>query len=451
MWREYQFAVSGVGGKTETGNKGNQMTTVKLEYDGKTVELPVLEATTGERAIDISELRAKTGLTTLDAGFGNTASCISTITYVNGEKGVLRYRGIPIETVAEKMTFIETAWLLIYGRLPTQSELRAFSVRLTNNELLHEGLLHHFDAFPPNGQPMSILSAVVNSLICYSPEIMDTANEEAMRNAVAAIISKVRTIAAFSYRKAMGLPFIYPDPVRSYCDNFLHMMFSLPNRPHQPTPEAVKALNLFLMLHADHEQNCSTSTVRIVGSAETNLFSSVSAGICALWGKLHGGANVAVAEMLRHLVDDGESTADFIERVKRKEVRLMGFGHRVYKTFDPRAKVLKRAVFDLLNAEKVRDPLIDKALELEQAALADDYFKERNLYPNVDFYSGMILRALKIPLNMYTVMFAIGRIPGWIAHWVEGNQGVRRLARPRQLYQGEVETPFVPLDLRNGL
>lgn len=427
------------------------MTTVKLEYDGKTVELPVLEATTGERAIDISELRAKTGLTTLDAGFGNTASCISTITYVNGEKGVLRYRGIPIETVAEKMTFIETAWLLIYGRLPTQSELRAFSVRLTNNELLHEGLLHHFDAFPPNGQPMSILSAVVNSLICYSPEIMDTANEEAMRNAVAAIISKVRTIAAFSYRKAMGLPFIYPDPVRSYCDNFLHMMFSLPNRPHQPTPEAVKALNLFLMLHADHEQNCSTSTVRIVGSAETNLFSSVSAGICALWGKLHGGANVAVAEMLRHLVDDGESTADFIERVKRKEVRLMGFGHRVYKTFDPRAKVLKRAVFDLLNAEKVNDPLIDKALELEQAALADDYFKERNLYPNVDFYSGMILRALKIPLNMYTVMFAIGRIPGWIAHWVEGNQGVRRLARPRQLYQGEVETPFVPLDLRNGL
>ena len=427
------------------------MTTVKLEYDGKTVELPVLEATTGERAIDISELRAKTGLTTLDAGFGNTASCISTITYVNGEKGVLRYRGIPIETVAEKMTFIETAWLLIYGRLPTQSELRAFSVRLTNNELLHEGLLHHFVAFPPNGQPMSILSAVVNSLICYSPEIMDTANEEAMRNAVAAIISKVRTIAAFSYRKAMGLPFIYPDPVRSYCDNFLHMMFSLPNRPHQPTPEAVKALNLFLMLHADHEQNCSTSTVRIVGSAETNLFSSVSAGICALWGKLHGGANVAVAEMLRHLVDDGESTADFIERVKRKEVRLMGFGHRVYKTFDPRAKVLKRAVFDLLNAEKVRDPLIDKALELEQAALADDYFKERNLYPNVDFYSGMILRALKIPLNMYTVMFAIGRIPGWIAHWVEGNQGVRRLARPRQLYQGEVETPFVPLDLRNGL
>ena len=427
------------------------MTTVKLEYDGKTVELPLLEATTGERAIDISELRAKTGLTTLDAGFGNTASCVSTITYVNGEKGILRYRGIPIETVAEKMTFIETAWLLIYGRLPTQSELRAFSVRLTNNELLHEGLLHHFDAFPPNGQPMSILSAVVNSLICYSPEIMDTANEEAMRNAVAAIISKVRTIAAFSYRKAMGLPFIYPDPVRSYCDNFLHMMFSLPNRPHQPTPEAVKALNLFLMLHADHEQNCSTSTVRIVGSAETNLFSSVSAGICALWGKLHGGANVAVAEMLRHLVDGGEITADFIERVKRKEVRLMGFGHRVYKTFDPRAKVLKRAVFDLLDAEKVRDPLIDKALELEQAALADDYFKERNLYPNVDFYSGMILRALKIPLNMYTVMFAIGRIPGWIAHWAEGNQGVRRLARPRQLYQGAVETPFVPLDLRNGL
>ena len=315
--------------------------TVKLEYDGKELELPVLYSTTGEGCIDISELRAKTGLTTLDPGFGNTAACVSKITYVNGEKGILRYRGNPIETVAEKMTFVETAWLLIYGRLPTMAEMKTFSTRLTNNELLHEGLLHHFDAIPPNGQPMSILSAVVNSLICYSPEIMDTTDEEAMRNAVAAIISKVRTIAAFSYRKDMGLPIVYPDPARSYCENFLHMMFSIPHRPHQPTPEAVKALNLFLMLHADHEQNCSTSPVRIVGSAETNLLSSVASGICALWGMLHGGANVDVFEMLSRLAKGDEDIASFIKRVKKKQVRLMGFGHRVYKTFDPRAKILK--------------------------------------------------------------------------------------------------------------
>ncbi len=423
--------------------------TVRLEYGGGTVELPVLCSATGEMCVDITELRAKTGLTTFDPGLGNTASCASKITYVNGERGILRYRGIPIETVAEKMTFVETAWLLIYGRLPTKAEMKAFSARLTNNELLHEGLLHHFDAFPPNGQPMSILSAVVNSLICYSPEIMETADEEAMRNAVAAIISKVRTIAAFSYRKAMGLPFVYPDPARSYCDNFLHMMFSIPHKPHQPTPEAVRALNLFLTLHADHEQNCSTSTVRIVGSAETNLFSSVASGICALWGKLHGGANVAVFEMLSRLAKGDESVEDFIERVKQKRTRLMGFGHRVYKTFDPRAKILKKAVFDLIGSERIEnDPLIDIALKLENAALNDDYFKERHLYPNVDFYSGMILRALRIPLNMYTVMFAIGRIPGWIAHWREGNEGAPRLTRPRQLYTGAVETPFVPIELR---
>jgi len=424
-------------------------TTVKLLYDGKEYELPVLYSTTGEGCIDISKLRAETGLTTLDPGFGNTASCVSKITYVNGEKGILRYRGIPIETVAEKMTFVETAWLLIYGRLPTMAEMKKFSARLTNNELLHEGLLHHFDAFPPNGQPMSILSAVVNSLICYSPEIMDTNDEEAMRNAVAAIISKVRTIAAFSYRKAMGLPFVYPDPARSYCDNFLHMMFSIPHKPYQPTQEAVKALNLFLILHADHEQNCSTSTVRIVGSAETNLFSSVASGICALWGKLHGGANVAVFEMLSRLAKGEETADEFIKRVKRKEARLMGFGHRVYKTFDPRAKILKKAVFDLLETERISDPLIEMALKLEEKALNDNYFKERDLYPNVDFYSGMILRALKIPLNMYTVMFAIGRMPGWIAHWRENNEDLRRLARPRQLYLGPAETSFVPLELRH--
>ncbi|MGN0903899.1 MAG: citrate synthase [Alphaproteobacteria bacterium] len=424
--------------------------TVKLVIEGREVELPVLEATTGEKSIDISKLRAQTGYTVLDPGFGNTCACESRITYVNGEKGILLYRGLPIETVAEKMTFIETAWMLIYGRLPTMAELKQFSALLTENELLHEGLLHHFEAFPPNGQPMSILSAVVNSLVCYSPELLECHNEEDLRHSVAAIMSKVRTIAAFSYRKAMGLPFVYPDPARSYCSNFLHMMFSIPNRPYQPTEEAVKALNLFLILHADHEQNCSTSTVRIVGSAQTNLFSSVASGICALWGKLHGGANVAVFEMLQRLAKGDETIPEFIERVKRKEARLMGFGHRVYKTFDPRAKILKKAVFNLLEVQKQDDPLIDIALQLEEVALQDDYFRERNLYPNVDFYSGMILRALRIPLNMFTVMFAIGRIPGWIAHWREGNEGVSRLVRPRQIYRGAVSVPFVPRDLRTG-
>lgn len=426
--------------------------TVKFEFEGKNVELPVVTATTGERSIDISRLRAETGYTVLDPGFGNTCSCESKITYVNGEKGVLLYRGLPIETVAEKMTFVETAWMLIYGRLPTTAELKRFSGLLTESELLHEGLLHHFEAFPPNGQPMSILSAVVNSLVCYSPEILENRSEAEFNNSVAAIISKARTIAAFSYRKAMGLPFVYPDPARSYCSNFLHMMFSLPYRPHQPTEEAVKALNLFLILHADHEQNCSTSTVRIVGSAQTNLFSSVASGICALWGKLHGGANVAVFEMLQHLAKGEETIPEFIKRVKRREVRLMGFGHRVYKTFDPRAKILKKAVADLLEKENAneRDPLLDIARELEDIALNDSYFRERNLYPNVDFYSGMILRALKIPLNMFTVMFAIGRIPGWIAHWKEGNEGGTRLVRPRQVYTGAVDTPFVARDLRSG-
>ena len=422
--------------------------TVRLILDGKTVELPVVRATTGEKSIDISALREQTGYTVFDPGFGNTCSCESAITYVNGEKGILKYRGIPIEQIAENMTFVETAYLLIYGHLPSKAEMKANFELLTENELLPEGLLHHFDAFPPGGQPMSILSAVVNSLVCYSPEIMNSSDEETFRNSVAAIISKVRTIAAFSYRKTMGLPFVYPDPARSYCDNFLHMMFSIPNRPFQPSEEAVRALNLFLLLHADHEQNCSTSTVRIVGSAQTNLFSSVAAGICALWGKLHGGANVAVVDMLTHLKNSGESVPDFIERVKRREVRLMGFGHRVYKTFDPRAKILKKAVFDLLAAEKISDSLLDVAKELEAAALSDDYFKGRHLYPNVDFYSGMLLRALHIPLNMFTVMFAIGRVPGWIAHWAENAQNNPKLVRPRQVYVGPVDAPYVPRDLR---
>ena len=418
--------------------------------DNRRIELPVREATTGEKSIDITALRSATGYTVFDPGFGNTCSCESKITYVDGEKGILRYRGIPIEEIAENMTFVETAYLLIYGHLPTKAEMKANFELLTEHELLHEGLLHHFDAFPPNGQPMSILSAVVNSLVCYSPEIMNSYNEETFRNSVAAIISKVRTSAAFSYRKTMGLPFVYPDPARSYCDNFLHMMFSLPYKPYQPSLTAVRALNLFLLLHADHEQNCSTSTVRIVGSAQTNLFSSVAAGICALWGKLHGGANVAVFEMLQRLSNGEESIPQFIERVKRKEVRLMGFGHRVYKTFDPRAKILKKTVFELLETENISDPLLDVARELEEIALNDDYFKERHLYPNVDFYSGMILRALRIPLNMFTVMFAIGRIPGWIAHWAEGARNNQKLVRPRQIYTGDVTAPFIPRDLRRN-
>jgi citrate synthase len=423
--------------------------TAILTYGDKTFELPVLVGSEGEVGIDITSLQKDTGLLTFDPGYANTGSCQSAITFVDGEKGILRYRGIPIEQLAERSSFIETAMLLIFGKLPTAEERTAFRTQLSEHELLHEGLLHHFDGFPPGGQPMAILSAVINSLGNYHPELLQIQSMDEFTLAVAKLISKVRTIAAFSYRKSLGLPFMYPDPNLSYCRNFLHMMFSLPNRDYEPVQAAVSALSLFLVVHADHEQNCSCSTVRMVGSTQANLFASVSSGICALWGRLHGGANAAVIEMLVRIRDKNLRIKTFLEQVKRKEVRLMGFGHRVYKNFDPRARVLKKAAHDLLLETGIKDPLMELARELEEAALSDDYFKSRRLYPNVDFYSGIILRALGIPVNMFPVMFAIGRMPGWIAHWREESlDPATRVHRPRQLYVGPPQRPYVPLEDR---
>lgn len=423
--------------------------TATLTYGDKTLELPVLVGSEGEVGIDVTSLEKDMGLLTFDPGYANTGSCQSGITFVDGEKGILRYRGLPIEQLAEKSSFIETAMLLIFDKLPTAEERTAFRALLSDHELLHEGLLHHFDGFPPGGQPMAILSAVINSLGNYHPELLEIQSMDEFTMAVAKLISKVRTIAAFSYRKSLGLPFMYPDPNLSYCRNFLHMMFSVPNRDYEATAQAVSALSLFLVVHADHEQNCSCSTVRMVGSTQANLFASVSSGICALWGRLHGGANAAVIEMLEQILSGRHKVKTFLEMVKRKETRLMGFGHRVYKNFDPRARVLKKAAHDLVFQSGIHDPLMDIALELEETALSDEYFQCRKLYPNVDFYSGIILRALGIPVNMFPVMFAIGRLPGWIAHWREENRDpTTRIHRPRQIYTGPARRPYVPLDQR---
>jgi citrate synthase len=424
--------------------------TAQLTIDGKTLELPVVVGSEGEVGIDISDLRAKTGAITLDPGYGNTGACNSTITFIDGEKGILRYRGIPIEQLAESSTFIETAELLIFGRLPNQSEKTRFSERLTKNARLHEAFRHHFEAFPVNAPPMAMLSAMINSLVCFHPELMQLDDEEKFEEAAARLISKVRTIAAYSYRKSLGLPYIYPDPKLRYVQNFLHMMFSEPYEQHIASPEVVKALNQILLLHADHEQNCSTSTVRMVGSSQANMFSSIAAGVNALWGPLHGGANVAVLEMLDEIHKGGMSAEDYLRLAKDKTsgVRLMGFGHRVYKNFDPRAKILKEACDKVLAQLKVSDPLLDIARKLEELALKDSYFVDRKLYPNVDFYSGIIMKAIGLPVNMFTVMFAIGRMPGWIAQWREQRSEGSRIARPRQIYTGKTITNFVPVELR---
>jgi len=424
--------------------------TAQLILDGKTYELPIIEGTIGDRGIDITRLRAETGCITYDPGYVNTGPCKSAITFVDGEQGILRYRGYPIEQIAERGSFTETAWLLIFGELPTRDQLSRFSAALCAEELLHEDVKHHFEGFPPNGHPMAMLSAVINSLGCYHPDLLEIESRGEFYLAASKIISKVRTIAAFSYRKSMGLPFMYPNPALSYCRNFLHMMYSIPHKHFDPSPEAVRALSLFLTLHADHEQNCSTSTVRMVGSSQANLFASVSAGICALWGRLHGGANAGVMEMLEQIKSGKHTAKEVVELVKEKKFRLMGFGHRVYKNFDPRAKILKKAAHELLLKTGARDDLMSIALDLEQTALADDYFIERQLYPNVDFYSGMILRTLGIPVQMYPVMFAIGRMPGWIAHWYEEHQENKsKIHRPRQVYVGHPLRDYVPIDERS--
>lgn len=421
--------------------------TATLTIDGNTYEFPIVTGTEGERAIDISKLRSQTGLITLDDGYGNTGSCESAITFIDGEKGILRYRGVPIEDLAERSSFIETAELLIFGELPDSDQREEFRVLLSENAALHRDIRKHFDGFPVTAHPMAVLSAMINAIQAYDLPEIDIADDASFRRAAARLISKTRTIAAASYKNHVGQPIAYPRPDLSYAANFLHMMFSLPYRDFEPTPEMTHALNMFLVLHADHEQNCSTSTVRMAASGGANLYTSVSAGVTALWGPLHGGANMAVLDMLEAIHSDGIPPERFLERAKDRSsgVRLMGFGHRVYRNFDPRAKILKAAAHDLLESMEIKDPLLDIALEVEQKALADDYFRERRLYPNVDFYSGIILRALGIPSDMFTVLFAIGRTPGWIAHWKEIHDTPgQRIHRPRQLYVGNQLTQWLP-------
>lgn len=422
-----------------------------LIIDDKKYEFPIITGSEGEVAIDISDLRAKTGAITLDPGFGNTGACTSAITFIDGDKGILRYRGIPIEQLAESSTFIESAQLLIFGKLPTASEKIRFSERLTRNAPLHEAFKHHFEAFPSNAPPMAMLGAMINSLACFHSHLLTLESEEMFEEVTARLISKVRTIAAYSYRMSRGQPYIYPDPKLHYVPNFLHMMFSQPYEQYIASPEVTKALNLVLLLHADHEQNCSTSTVRAVGSSQANLFSSVAAGVNALWGPLHGGANVAVLDMLEKIHTGGMTAEQYIKLAKDKTsgVRLMGFGHRIYKNFDPRAKILKASCEKVLAELKVSDPLLDIAQKLEELALKDSYFVDRKLYPNVDFYSGIIMKAIGLPVNMFTVMFAIGRMPGWIAQWKEQfHDPANRIMRPRQVYVGNTIQDFVPLEQR---
>lgn len=422
-----------------------------LSLMGKTYELPVVIGSEGEVGIDISELRNISGAITLDDGYGNTGSCQSAITFIDGEKGILRYRGYPIEELAVQSTFAETAYLLVFGELPTQPQLSEFRRLLGEHEFIHEDLRHHFEGFPPNAHPMAILSAMINAMGAYQPALLEAEDDGRFVDAVARLMSKVRTIAAASYKKSLGQPMIYPRYDLQYVPNFLHMMFSKPNHPYEPIPEVVSALRQILILHADHEQNCSTSTVRMVGSSQANLYASVAAGVCALWGPLHGGANQAVVQMLEQIRASKESVSAYIGKVKDKstKIRLMGFGHRVYKNYDPRARILKAACDGVLNKLGIQNPLLDIARELEEAALADSYFVERKLYPNVDFYSGIILRAVGIPTNMFPVMFAIGRMPGWIAHWRENSLGSNaRIHRPRQIYTGPRERSYVPLNQR---
>ena len=423
-----------------------------LTIGEQSLDLPVILGTEGEKGLDVRSLRDKTGYLTYDDGYANTGSCRSEITFIDGEKGILRHRGYRIEDLARESIFLETSYLVIYGELPTSKQLSKFRGRIASSAAVHEGMRHFFEGFPHNSHPMAILSAMLNSLGCYYPEMTSHKRAQDLEYfdwAAALLISKVRTLAAMSYRTKRGLPFVYPRWDLRYAANFLHMMFSEPYRDYNPKPEISDALDLILLLHADHEQNCSTSTVRMVASSGANLFASVAAGVCALWGPLHGGANAAVVEMLeqiRHSGDDGRKT---VEAVKKGEMRLMGFGHRVYKNYDPRARILGETAKRVLAAMGTRDPLLDIAMHLEEVALQDDYFVSRKLYPNVDFYSGIILRAIGIPVDMFPVMFAIGRMPGWIANWREvATDPKMKIHRPRQIYTGATERDYVVIEDR---
>ena len=415
-------------------------------------EFPIIDGTEGEKALDTRTLRSKSGCITFDEGYGNTGSCLSDITFIDGEKGILRHRGYPIEQLAENSTFLETSYLAIYGELPTSEQLQQFRLKVQAHASIHTGMHHHFEGFPSGAHPMAILSSMLNSLGAYYPEMSSNNREQDLAHfdeTAALLISKVRTIAAMTYRQKQGLPYVFPDCKRRYADNFLHMMFSEPYNNYEDHSGASEALDLFLLLHADHEQNCSTSTVRMVASGGANLFASVSAGVCALWGPSHGGANMAVIQMLEDIHASGDDGSRFIQDAKEGKAKLMGFGHRVYKNYDPRAKILGKSSERVLQGLGIDDPLLDIAKHLEQAALEDEYFVQRKLYPNVDFYSGILLKAIGIPVEMFTVMFAIGRMPGWIANWKEIAENPRsRIHRPRQVYTGSTLRDYEKMDNR---
>ncbi len=436
-----------------TANLELQTTDIaKLIYGDQEIELPVVEGSEGERAIDISRLRAVSGLITLDEGFVNTGSTRSAITFLDGEKGILRYRGYPIEQLAAQSDFIEVAYLLIYGELPNAKEAEQFRAGITGHTMIHEDMRSFYNGFPRDAHPMAILSSVVGALSTFYQDSMDVDDQYQVEISIDRLLAKLPTIAAYSYKKSMGQPFIYPSNELNYCENFLHMMFATPAQDYLVDPDFAEALNLLLIVHADHEQNCSTSTVRMVGSSNANLFACISAGIGALWGPLHGGANEACVNMLERIAADGGNVQKYVDMAKDKKegFRLMGFGHRVYKNFDPRATIIKASCDKLLTKLNLDDPLFEVAQKLEEVALKDEYFIERKLYPNVDFYSGVIYRALGIPVQMFTVLFAIGRLPGWIAHWREMHANpATRINRPRQVYSGSNERDFVPIEKRS--
>ncbi|HEU4360328.1 MAG TPA: citrate synthase [Mycobacterium sp.] len=425
--------------------------TATLRYPGGEIELPIVQATEGSDGIAIGSLLAKTGHTTFDNGYANTAPVKSAITYIDGDAGILRYRGYPIEQLAEKSTFIEVSYLLIYGELPTTEQLATFTGKIQRHTMLHEDLKRFFDGFPRNAHPMPVLSSVVNALSAYYQDSLDPADNEQVEVSTIRLLGKLPTIAAYAFKKSEGQPFLYPDNSLTLVENFLRMTFGLPAEPYQADPEVVRALDMLLILHADHEQNCSTSTVRLVGSSRANLFTSISGGINALWGPLHGGANQAVLEMLEKIRDEHGNVGDFVRKVKNREdgVKLMGFGHRVYRNYDPRARIVKEQADKILGKLGGDDELLGMAKDLEEAALTDDYFIERKLYPNVDFYTGLIYRAIGFPARMFTVLFALGRLPGWIAHWREmHDEGDSKIGRPRQIYTGYGERDYATIDAR---
>ncbi|MDJ0787186.1 MAG: citrate synthase [Myxococcota bacterium] len=424
--------------------------TAELRVGDKTYELPIIEGSEGERAIDISKLRADSGLITLDPGYGNTGSCESAITFIDGEKGILRYRGYPIEELAEHSSFLEVAHLLMAGNLPSASELEKFRESIRYHTMLHEDFKSVFSSLPKDAHPMAACSAAVGALATFYPDSLDPRDPREVEVSVHRLIAKMPTIASYAFKHSIGQPFMYPDNRLDYVENFLHLMFATPCEDFTVDPVVAKAIDLLLILHADHEQNCSTSTVRLVGSSNANLFAAISAGINALWGPRHGGANQEVIEMLKTIEGEGVSGREFVERAKDRDdtSRLSGFGHRVYKNFDPRAKIIKKACFDVLEKLGVNSKLLEIAVELEEIALKDDYFVQRNLYPNVDFYSGVIYTAIGTPDKMFTAMFALGRLPGWIAHWLEMHAQDQRIGRPRQVYQGELSRSYVPASSR---